>query len=229
MASSASLPSPDVLAAAAALNVYDDTGNEVSFGSLIKDQKTIVVFIRHFWCGSCQQYVIQLASVRKEALEQANTRLLVIGCGDWKLIKDYCGENHSEHGSLDAQLNIPRYYSTSTNDRTGLTDFKGGMYADPSRKLYHTFGLIETLDRTPAGQEKRSYLGKSLIGNVLASIWGGPLKHPQHIGKQGNISQLGGDYIFGPGETCIYASPMKHTEDHVEVEELMKEAGIPYP
>ncbi len=45
------------------------------------------------------------------------------------------------------------------------------MYADPSRKLYHTFGLIETLDRTPAGQEKRSYLGKSVIGNILASIW----------------------------------------------------------
>ncbi|KAM5530209.1 hypothetical protein V8D89_016123 [Ganoderma adspersum] len=195
------LPSPDVLATAAALNVYDDTGNELSFGSLIKDQNTIVVFIRHFWCGSCQQYVIQLASVRKEALEQANTRLLIIGCGDWKLIKDYCG----------------------------LTDFKGGMYADPSRKLYHTFGLIETLDRTPAGQEKRSYLGKSVIGNVLASIWEGPLKHPQHLGKQGNISQLGGDYIFGPGGTCIYASPMKHTEDHVEVKELMKQAGVAYP
>ena len=45
------LPSPEVLAAAAALNVYDDTGNEVSFGSLIKDQNTIVVFIRlyFFW------------------------------------------------------------------------------------------------------------------------------------------------------------------------------------
>lgn len=51
MASSTALPSPDVLAAAAALNVYDDTGKEVSFRSLIKDQKTIVVFIRlySFW------------------------------------------------------------------------------------------------------------------------------------------------------------------------------------
>ncbi|KAI1794684.1 AhpC/TSA antioxidant enzyme-domain-containing protein [Ganoderma leucocontextum] len=201
MASSTSFPSPEVLTTAAALNVYDDTGNEVSFGSLIKDQKTIVVFIRHFWCGSCQQYVIQLASVRKEALEQASARLVVIGCGDWKLIKEYCG----------------------------LTDFKGGMYADPSRKLYHAFGLIETLDRTPDDQEKRSYLGKSFIGNLVSSIWEGPLKHPQHLGKQGHISQLGGDFVFGPGETCTYASRMKHTEDHVEVEELMKEAAVAYP
>ena len=39
-----------------------------------------------------QQYVMQLASVRKDALEAANTRLVIIGCGDWKLIKNYCGE-----------------------------------------------------------------------------------------------------------------------------------------
>ena len=57
MASSAALPSPDVLAAAAALNVYDDTGKEISFGSLFKDHKTIVVFIRlySFW-RCCQSF-----------------------------------------------------------------------------------------------------------------------------------------------------------------------------
>lgn len=51
MASSAAFPSPDVLATAAALNVYDDTGKQLSFGSLIKHQKTIVIFIRlySFW------------------------------------------------------------------------------------------------------------------------------------------------------------------------------------
>ncbi|EJF66162.1 hypothetical protein DICSQDRAFT_48829 [Dichomitus squalens LYAD-421 SS1] len=195
------LLSPDVISNAASLNVHDSDGKEVSFGSLIKDQKTIVVFIRHFWCGICQRYVMQLASVRKEALEEANSRLVVIGCGDWKLIKNYCG----------------------------LTDFKGGLYADPSRQLYHTLGLVQNLSRTPTGQEKRSYIGKSALGNALSSIWEGPLKNPQFLGKQGNISQLGGDFIFGPGESCSYASRMKHTEDHVEVEELMKQAGVAYP
>ncbi len=51
------------------------------------------------------------------------------------------------------------------------TDFKGPMYADPSRGLYNTFGLVQNLDMTPAGEEKRSYLGRSYIGNVLKSIW----------------------------------------------------------
>ena len=40
------LPSPDVFSKAASLNVFDESGKEVSFGSLFQDQKTIVVFIR---------------------------------------------------------------------------------------------------------------------------------------------------------------------------------------
>ncbi|KAI0333596.1 hypothetical protein GY45DRAFT_1244515 [Cubamyces sp. BRFM 1775] len=201
MSAHTALPSSDALAKAAALNVFDDSGKEVKFGSLIDNQKTILVFIRHFFCGSCQQYVMQLASVRKEALDEANARLVVIGCGDWKLIKNYCE----------------------------TTGYPYAMYADPSRALYTTFGLVESLERTPAGQAKRSYLGKSFLGNLVKSVWEGPLKQPQFIGKQGNSSQLGGDFIFGPGETCSYASRMKHTEDHVEVADLMKEAGVAYP
>ena len=27
----------------------------------------------------------------------------------------------------------------------------------------------------------------------------GPIKNPSHFGKQGNLSQLGGDFVFGPG------------------------------
>ncbi|KAI0672864.1 AhpC/TSA antioxidant enzyme-domain-containing protein [Trametes maxima] len=188
-ATHAALPSSEVLKKTYALDVFDEAGKAVSFGSLVQDQETIV------------QYVAQLASVRKDALSAASTRLVVVGCGEWKLIKNYCE----------------------------TTGFSYSMYADPSRELYHAFGLVESLDRTPAGQEKRSYISGSFLGNVVKSIWEGPLKNPQFMGKQGNISQLGGDFIFGPGETCTYASRMKHTEDHVEVADLMKEAGVAYP
>ena len=51
------------------------------------------------------------------------------------------------------------------------TDFKGDVYADPSRTLYHTLGLVNSFDRTPAGQEKRSYLSKSFVGNLVRSLW----------------------------------------------------------
>ncbi len=35
---------------------------------------------------------MQLASVRQQALDEANTRLVVIGCGEWKMIHNYRGE-----------------------------------------------------------------------------------------------------------------------------------------
>ncbi|EED80488.1 predicted protein [Postia placenta Mad-698-R] len=130
------------IASVSKLPVYDATGKAFDFGSLYHGEKTIVVFIRwHFFCG---QYVMELAKVPQEALRQAAIRLVVIGCGDWHPIQDYCD----------------------------ITGYKGDMFADPSRALYQCLGLTESLERTPAGQEKRSYLaGRSFLGNLVRSIW----------------------------------------------------------
>ncbi|KAF4612413.1 hypothetical protein D9613_004593 [Agrocybe pediades] len=44
---------PDVqsIANAQELEIFDVNGSKVKFGSLFHDKKTIVVFIRHFFCG----------------------------------------------------------------------------------------------------------------------------------------------------------------------------------
>ncbi|KAH9028436.1 hypothetical protein EDB83DRAFT_2422495 [Lactarius deliciosus] len=202
------------------IHVFDKKGGKVRFGDIFNDQKTIVVFIRHFFCGSCMQYVSQLATVRADALEEASTKIIVVGCGDWSLIEGYQSTPHS-----------PR--TSSTYDRPAPfvenTGFKGELYANPDRKLYDTLGLVSNLQTTPKGEERRSYLTRSLLSGTLWSIWRGPLKNPLNLGKQGNISQNGGDFVFGPGASCSYSSRMKHTEDHVEVSELMKAAGVSYP
>jgi len=183
------------------IHVFDSQGRQVRFGNIFADQKTVIVFIRHFFCGSCMQYVSQLATVREDALKEASTQLALVGCGDWKLIENYKRDS----------------------------EFKGEIYANPDGKLYDALGMISNLRTTPRGEEKRSYLKRGLLGTTLWSIWRGPFKSPSHIGKQGNISQLGGDFIFGPGIRCSYLSRMRHTEDHVEVSELMKAAGVTYP
>ncbi|KAI0076830.1 hypothetical protein K474DRAFT_1662562 [Panus rudis PR-1116 ss-1] len=196
------LPDAGAIEKASKIEVFDANGQAVEFGTLIDKRETIVVFIRHFFCGACQAYVSELSSVRPEALDKANKDLIIIGCGDYTLIKNYAE----------------------------TTQFRGIIYADPSRSLYRIFGLTESLERTPAGKQKRGYLaGQSFLGNVLSSIWKGPLMHPHHIGKQGKLSQLGGEFIFGPGKACSYASRMQHTEDHVDVSELMQEANVEYP
>ncbi|KAF8263793.1 AhpC/TSA antioxidant enzyme-domain-containing protein [Lactarius quietus] len=204
MSASQSSPAIDAraLEAATAIQVFNSKGEKVRFGDVFANQKTIVVFVRHFFCGvRRRQYVTQLATVRHDALEEASTKLVVVGCGNWPLIESY-------------QKN---------------TGFKGEFYANPDRKLYDTLGLVSNLHATPKGEVRRSYLTRSLLSGTLRSIWRGPLKNPSHLGKQGNISQNGGDFVFGPGSSCSYSSRMRHTEDHVEVPELMKAAGVSYP
>lgn len=86
----------------------------------------------------------QLASVKQEALDAAGVQLVVVGCGQHQLLRNYA-EN---------------------------TGFQGRIYADPERALYRLFGMTETLAVTPAGQERKSYLaGKSRLGNALGSMW----------------------------------------------------------
>jgi len=195
------LPDETAIKEASDLEVFDINGDKVKFGSIC-EKKTIVVFIRHFFCGSCQAYVEHLATVPEEALEAAGTKIVVIGCGEWNVIKSYAE----------------------------TAKFKGQFFADPTRKLYHALGMdIENLQRTPKGQPRPSYLSLGLVSNIMQSFWRGPIKNPSLIGKNGNISQLGGEFIFGPELQCTFASRMKHTEDHTEVSELMKQAGVSFP
>jgi len=196
------LPDETTIKEVSDLEVFDIKGDKVKFGSICEKEKAIVVFIRHFFCGSCQAYVEHLATVPEEALEAAGTKIVVIGCGEWNLIKSY----------------------------SETAKFKGKFFADPTRKLYHALGMdIESLERTPKGQPRPSYLSLGPIGGIMQSLWRGPIKNPSFIGKNGNISQLGGEFIFGPGPQCTFASRMRHTEDHTEVSELMKQAGISFP
>ncbi|KAJ8521997.1 hypothetical protein ONZ45_g1349 [Pleurotus djamor] len=145
-------------------------------------------------------YVQQLASVKQEALSKAEVKLVVIGCGEWQAIKPYAE----------------------------ITGFQGDVYANPTRDVYRALGMtIETLQATPSGATKRSYITEGRFSNIYTSI-SRAFRNPSMIGKQGNISQLGGDFVLGPGLQCSFTSRMQNTEDHVEVAELMKAAGVEY-
>lgn len=107
---------------------------------------------------------MQLASIAPAALSQAKTKIVVIGCGGWEPIKNYLG------GGLELVYILTG--SCLFLSRLELTDFQGQIFADPSRKLYHTLGMtIESLQNTPAGVEKKSYLKTGTLSNALTSIW----------------------------------------------------------
>ncbi|KAF4598577.1 hypothetical protein EYR38_006981 [Pleurotus pulmonarius] len=203
MSTSKSIPEASVLQEASLLEIFNLNGEKVKFGSIFEKESVIAVFIRHFFCGvsfvPLRMYVEQLATVKKENLASASTKIIVIGCGKWGAIKAYAE----------------------------TTGFGGEIYTDPTRELYHKLGMtIGSVKTTPAGEEKRSYLRGGFWAGIVQSLLKGPLSHPSLIGKQGNFTQLGGDFIFGPGIKCSYASRMQNTEDHAEVAELMKLAGV---
>ncbi|KAJ4471005.1 AhpC/TSA antioxidant enzyme-domain-containing protein [Lentinula lateritia] len=183
---STSIPDTETLSKLSHLEVFDASGNKVRFGSLFENQTVIVVFIRHFFCGL---YVSQLSSEYSklsQVFEEANVDIIAIGCGDWQPIEKY-------------------------SDITGFPFSK--IFADPSLGVFHGLGMdIKTLARTPTGEKRASYLTEGIIKGSLWSIWRG-LKNPRLIGKQGNIAQLGGEFILGPGNRCTFAHRMRHTED----------------
>jgi hypothetical protein len=52
--------------------------------------RTVVFFIRHFWCGQCQDYTLaSLATLDPLAVRRAGVRVVVVSNGSWKIIKAY--------------------------------------------------------------------------------------------------------------------------------------------
>jgi len=187
------IPSDEEIEAASNLSVFDEKGNRVPFGSLHAESRTLVIFVRHFFCGMCHNYVVQLSEIPKATLEEVNTELVIIGCGEWKVIDVY-------------------------KKNTG---FQGRIFADPSRALYRHFGMTENIAAGGKDDPKPSYV-ENTISTTLKSMGRGALE-PSSWGKQGNLSQNGGDFILGPGNTCSLAHRMRHSTDHMDFEDLLKE------
>ncbi|KDQ20346.1 hypothetical protein BOTBODRAFT_184282 [Botryobasidium botryosum FD-172 SS1] len=186
--------------AAAAINVIDEQGNRVPFGSLYENQKTVVVFIRHFFCCICRAYTTQLNGVPAAALEAAGVRLVIIGCGD-----------HSNIG----------FYK----EKTG---YAGGIYVDPSRDLYAALGMTLRNLKFPPSETTPTYFQKNPYWAAACCSWDTLRQKPMSVlkGEFGDVKQLGGDFVLGPGNQCVFAHRMENVQDHIEVVDLMKYAGI---
>ncbi|XP_029324471.1 peroxiredoxin-like 2C isoform X2 [Mus caroli] len=55
-------------AAVAELPVLDASGRRVTFGALFQERRAVVVFVRHFLCYVCKEYVEDLAKIPKSVL-----------------------------------------------------------------------------------------------------------------------------------------------------------------
>ncbi|OBZ72102.1 Thioredoxin-like protein AAED1 [Grifola frondosa] len=193
------LPSAEQLTRAASLYVVAQNGLRVQFGDLFRDRKTVVCFIRHFWCPLCQDYMYSISrSVDPDALKRDGVDLVIIGNGSPGMIKAYRQIFHTPFA----------------------------LYTDQSLRLHAALGM--TLRTTDAGPdtERGEYVRHGLIGGIAMVV-----RNALRVGmpvweKGGDIAQLGGEFVFGPGLTCTYAHRMRTTRAHAPILHVLAAAGV---
>ncbi|KAL8995718.1 MAG: hypothetical protein Q9169_004612 [Polycauliona sp. 2 TL-2023] len=181
--------------------VLDQDGKPHAFKSLYvptndERSRTIIIFIRHFFCGNCQEFVRSLSSSLPPAtLESLSPpiNVRIVGCGQPDL--------------------IPMYVRA--------TECPYPIYADPSKKLYAELGMIRTLS---LGSKAPGYMQYSLPSAMIRAVYQN-LKAGRSAFRGGDYWQVGGEFIFDDGEVT-WCHRMKNTRDHAEVPELRRQLGL---
>ncbi|KAK4056913.1 hypothetical protein OIO90_002163 [Microbotryomycetes sp. JL221] len=195
-------PTVGELDAAFACDVVDEQGGTIPFGHLAMPEKgrVIVLFIRHFYCGLCMDFLSFLkARVSLEDLQRADVKLIVIGNGDYTMIKGY-----------REMLELPF-----------------PVYTDADKKTYNALGMTRrTLD---AGKFDKppEYIIRGMFSNVVGSIKSA-FKIGKLSSSSGDIRQIGGEFVFGPQKTVLYTHRMENTRGHAPINEIMDAAGVQF-
>ncbi|KAA8896038.1 hypothetical protein FN846DRAFT_966810 [Sphaerosporella brunnea] len=134
------------------LTVLSNTGESIKLETLVSSpSRVLIVFIRHFYCGSCQDYVRALVAdpaLTPSTLAEKGQKLIVVGCGDYSLIDSY------------------------KQELSATWDF----YSDPSGGVYDALSMSKSL----ALGEKPKYISTGMISavwhGIMGGIKGGPTK-----------------------------------------------------
>ncbi|KAL8744194.1 MAG: hypothetical protein Q9190_003541 [Brigantiaea leucoxantha] len=201
-------PSRSDLEKVADLPVLDPEGNPHTFKSLYASnpaiKQTLVIFIRHFFCGNCQEYLRSLStSVTPSTLSSLDTptQIVIVGCGQPDLIPMYIKE----------------------------TECAYPVYADPTKALYQKLGMIRTLS---LGGKHPEYMQYSLPSAMIRAVYQS-LKSGRNMIRGGDYWQVGGEFLFeekGEREKVrhevTWCHRMKNTRDHAEIPEVRIMLGL---
>ncbi|KAF8556225.1 hypothetical protein OG21DRAFT_1384891, partial [Imleria badia] len=193
------LPTAKQLAEAASCFVIAENGLRVSFGELFRDQRTIVLFIRHFLCPLCQDYMFSLTdNVDQRMLKDAEVNLVVIGNGSYNMIKSY------------RQI-----------FRTPFT-----FYTDPTLRLHKALGMNLRIMEPKSHRKRGGYVRHGPMGGI-AMVFKNALRVGMPVWeKAGDFTQLGGEFVLGPGMNATYAHRMPNPRSHAPIMRVLAAAGI---
>ncbi|XP_059512361.1 peroxiredoxin-like 2C isoform X2 [Myotis daubentonii] len=152
-------------ASVAELPVLDANGRRVPFGALFRERRAIVVFVRHFLCYTCQEYVEDLAKIPRSFLQEANVTLIVIGQSSYHHIEPFCK----------------------------LTGYCHEIYVDPEREIYKRLGMKRGEEVTSSGPSP--HVKSNIFSGSMWSLWravtGPPFDFQGDPGQQGGTLIVG--------------------------------------
>ncbi|PMD15518.1 hypothetical protein NA56DRAFT_634331 [Hyaloscypha hepaticicola] len=214
------------------LPILDKDGKSLPFKNLYTGpgvtRRVLIIFVRHFFCGNCQEYIRTLtSSITPESLLRLPTPTFICIIG---------------HGAPSL---IPMYASS--------TGCPFPIYADPTKKLYNALGMLRTLNLGSRPEYQRRALGSLILNGFLQSIKQLPFGKTW---KGGDYQQVGGEFMFEPAsgimDTPVHSPEddfnrqlgdkggveyseekrvtwchrMRNTRDHAEMEELREVLGL---
>ncbi|PWN18234.1 hypothetical protein BCV69DRAFT_236633, partial [Microstroma glucosiphilum] len=176
------------LAQAASLMLFTETGELQQFGEIFAKQRTLVCFLRHWFCPMCQEYAMSMANLDPLPLQRANLGMIVVGQGHPHVLAAY-----------KRVMGVPDWIQ---------------MYADPSRKIYHALGMTKRTNDPGPACAKPDYITMSMMKGSMQAVKKGLFQMPVRL--PGDTKLLGGEFIFGPGLQTSFTHRMVTTRGHFD-------------
>ncbi|TVY44518.1 Thioredoxin-like protein [Lachnellula subtilissima] len=228
------IPTQETLARLEKLMVLDKDGITIPFKDLYNGpnvaRRVLIIFIRHFFCGNCQEYMRAIASsiTPSDLLHLPTpTFIAVVGCGSPALISMY----------------------------QEATSCPFPIYADPTKKTYEELGMLRTLNLGAHPEYMRRSLMSAMVTSFVQSLK--QIKGGKAF-QGGGYHQVGGEFLFEPvnmatpicspdvsnadnerkmlgeggglgvGEEkrVTWCHRMRNTRDHAEIPELREVLGL---
>ncbi|CZT01364.1 uncharacterized protein RAG0_09036 [Rhynchosporium agropyri] len=168
------LPTQETLKKVENHPILDQDGRSIPFKNLYTGpnvaRRVLVIFVRHFYCGNCQEYVRTLtSSITPSSLLSLPTPtfIAIVGCGSPSLIPMW----------IDA------------------TSCPFPVYADPTKLLYSELGMFRTLNMGNRPEYQRKDFLSLMIGGFWQSM--SMVTSGQAL-KGGDMYQVGGEFMFEP-------------------------------
>ncbi|PCH42317.1 hypothetical protein WOLCODRAFT_120333 [Wolfiporia cocos MD-104 SS10] len=193
------MPTKEQIRHASSLVVVQQNGVRKQFGDLFTNRKTIVIFIRHFWCPADQDYMYSIAKdLDFESLKQAGIGLVIIGLGSPAMIKSY----------------------------KQIFRMPFEVYTDPTLRLHSVLGMTRRSQDLGNDVEKGEYIRHGALSGLAMVV-----RNAIRVGmpvweKGGDVSQLGGEFVLGPGYSCSYTHRMRTARSHVPILHVLALAGV---